>query len=107
MVRAAQWIDVGPATAATESKPLSADIDGYAVIVLRCGAQLYAIEDRCTHDGEPLAGAEIEECQVICPRHGSRFCVRTGEALTPPAYEPVRTFKARVENDRILVELPD
>ena len=106
MVLASQWIDVGAETAATETTPLSAEIDGIAIIVLRCGDAVHAIEDRCTHDGEPLAGAEVENCQVICPRHGARFCLRTGEALTPPAYEPVRTFKARVEKGRILVELP-
>ncbi len=106
VLAASQWIDVGPQTAATEAVPLSAEVDGYAIIVLRCGDDWYAIEDRCTHDGEPLAGAEVENCQVICPRHGARFCLRTGEALTPPAYEPVRTFKARAENGRILVELP-
>jgi 3-phenylpropionate/trans-cinnamate dioxygenase ferredoxin subunit len=105
-VSATRWIDVGPADAASESQPLSTEVDGYAVIVLRCGAELYAIEDRCTHDGEPLAGAEVEDCQVICPRHGARFCLRTGEALTPPAYEPVRTFNAKIENGRILVEQP-
>ena len=100
------WVDVGSAAAAEDSKPLSVDIDGLALLVVRCGSQLYAIEDRCTHDGEPLDGAEVESCQIICPRHGAHFCVRTGEALTPPAYEPLRTYKVRVENGRILVEDP-
>ena len=40
-----------------------------------------------------LAGGEIEDGQIICPRHGARFCLRTGEALTPPAYEPVRVYR--------------
>lgn len=103
---AAHWIDVGPAEAASETHPLSTEIDGYPVILFRCGEELFAIEDRCTHDGEALSGAEVEDCQVICPRHGARFCLRTGEALTPPAYEPVRTFKAKIEAGRILVEQP-
>jgi 3-phenylpropionate/trans-cinnamate dioxygenase ferredoxin component len=102
----AEWIDVGPASAATETAPLSAEVDGYSIIVLRCGAELYAIEDRCTHDGESLEGADVENCQVVCPRHGARFCLRSGEALTPPAYEPVRTFNAREQTGRILVEVP-
>ena len=102
----ARWIDVGSAAALSETQPLSTEVDGYAVIVLRCGEELFAIEDRCTHDGEPLAGAEVEDCQVICPRHGARFCLRTGEALTPPAYEPVRTFGAREENGRVFIEDP-
>ena len=100
------WVDVGGADSIEDSKSLPADIDGLALLVVRCGTELYAVEDRCTHDGEPLDDAEVEECQVICPRHGAHFCVRTGEALTPPAYEPLRTFKVRVENGRILVANP-
>jgi 3-phenylpropionate/trans-cinnamate dioxygenase ferredoxin subunit len=99
-------VDVGDAETLGDSKSLAADIDGFALLVVRCGSELYAIEDRCTHDGEPLEGAEVESCQIICPRHGAHFCVRTGEALTPPAYEPLKTFKVRVENGRILVENP-
>ncbi len=98
------WQDVGGADAVGESATLAAEVDGIAVLVVRCGTQLYAIEDRCTHDGEPLEGAEVEACQIICPRHGARFCVRSGEALTPPAYEALRTYPVRIENGRILVE---
>jgi 3-phenylpropionate/trans-cinnamate dioxygenase ferredoxin subunit len=48
----------------------------------------------------------VEACQIVCPRHGAQFCLRTGEALTPPAYEPLRTFKVREERGRVLVEAP-
>ncbi len=101
---AESWVDVGAADAVTESVPLVVELDGRGVIVVRCGEQIYAIEDRCTHDGEPLAGAEIEDCQIICPRHGARFCLRSGAALTPPAYEPVRIFAVREQAGRVLVE---
>ena len=100
------WVDVGAADSLTDQKSFAADIDGLALLVVRCGNQLYAVEDRCTHDGEPLEGAEVAECQIICPRHGAHFCLRTGEALTPPAYEPLQTFAARIDNDRVLVEVP-
>jgi 3-phenylpropionate/trans-cinnamate dioxygenase ferredoxin component len=100
------WVDVGAADSLADAESLSADVDGLALLVVRCGSELYAVEDRCTHDGEPLEGAEVESCQIICPRHGAHFCVRTGEALTPPAYEPLRTYRVRVENGRILVEQP-
>jgi 3-phenylpropionate/trans-cinnamate dioxygenase ferredoxin component len=101
------WVDVGSAAEVSEAIPLSVEVDGVALVVVRCGEELYAVEDRCTHDGEPLEGAEVEACQIICPRHGARFCLRTGEALTPPAYEPLRTFAAREENGRILVAQPE
>jgi 3-phenylpropionate/trans-cinnamate dioxygenase ferredoxin subunit len=99
-------VDVGSADAVEDSRSLAVEVDGFALLVVRCGSELYAVEDRCTHDGESLDGAEIESCQIICPRHGAHFCARTGEALTPPAYEPLRTFKVRVQNGRILVQNP-
>lgn len=101
-----EWIDIGPVSGLGEGVPLSAEVDGVPVVVVRCGKELYAVEDRCTHDGESFAGAEVESCELICPRHGSRFDLRTGDALTPPAYEPVRTYAVRERDGRILVEQP-
>jgi 3-phenylpropionate/trans-cinnamate dioxygenase ferredoxin subunit len=101
-----EWVDVGSTQALSETAPLSVDVDGVAVIVVRCGSELYAVEDRCTHDGESLGEAPVEDCQIICPRHGSHFCLRTGEALTPPAYEPLRTYRVRAAEGRVLIELP-
>ena len=100
------WVDVGAADALSETRPLVAEVEGVAVAIVRCGAELYAVEDRCTHDGESLDGAEVEDCQIICPRHGSHFCLRTGEALTPPAYEPLRTYRVSEQDGRILLEAP-
>ena len=101
-----QWIDIGGSDSVQETAPFSAEVDGIPIVVVRCGAELYAVEDRCTHDGEPLGEAEVQSCQIICPRHGAHFCLRTGEALTPPAYEPLRTYKVREAGGRVLVESP-
>ena len=101
-----EWIDVSDSESVNETAPFSTEVDGIPIVVVRCGADVYAVEDRCTHDGEPLGEAEVEACQIVCPRHGAHFCLRTGEALTPPAYEPLRTFKVREERGRVLVEAP-
>jgi 3-phenylpropionate/trans-cinnamate dioxygenase ferredoxin subunit len=101
-----RWVDVGAADAVNETAPLSVSVEGEQLVIVRCGDELYAVEDRCTHDGESLSGAEVEDCQIICPRHFSHFCLRTGEALTPPAYEPLRTYRVREQDGRILVEGP-
>jgi 3-phenylpropionate/trans-cinnamate dioxygenase ferredoxin subunit len=103
----AEWIDIGSAEALADGSCLTVEVDYSPIVVVRCGDKVYAIEDRCTHDGEALGGAEVEDCQIICPRHGARFCLRTGEALTPPAYEPVRTFEVREDNGRILLKRPE
>ena len=101
-----QWLDLGAAQDLTDQHSLSVEIDDVPLVIARCGDDLYAVENRCTHDGESLAGAEIEACEIICPRHGARFCLKSGAALTPPAYEPLRTFSVREEAGRILVERP-
>jgi len=69
-----------------------------AIGVYNAGGELYAIEDRCSHDDGPLAEGdwEPEELVAICPRHGARFDIRTGKALSLPAYLPVETFPVSV-----------
>jgi 3-phenylpropionate/trans-cinnamate dioxygenase ferredoxin subunit len=101
-----EWVDVGAAEAVSEAHPLPIEIDDLELLVARCGNELYAVENRCTHDGQSLSGAEIEACEIICPRHGARFSLKSGDALTPPAYEALRTFKVREEHGRILLERP-
>ncbi len=66
--------------------------------VYNADGDFYAIEDRCSHDDGPLAEGdwEPEECVAICPRHGARFDIRTGKALSLPAYLPVETFPVSV-----------
>ena len=97
------WVDVGASTQVEASSHLGAEVDGYLVRVVRVAGTLYAFEDRCTHDDSPFDDAPIENTEIICPRHGARFCLRTGEALSPPAYEPLRIFEAREVGGRIQV----
>jgi 3-phenylpropionate/trans-cinnamate dioxygenase ferredoxin subunit len=103
----AEWIDVGPAHATAAGNWLTGEVEGIPLAVVRVAGVLYAFEDRCTHDGESLAGAELEDLEVICPRHGARFSLTSGAAMSPPAYEPVRVFAVREESGRILVQAPE
>ncbi len=73
------------------------DADGTRIAVINFDGQYYAIEDICTHDGGELSGGSLEKNELICPRHGARFDVRTGEALCAPAYEPTATFPIRID----------
>jgi 3-phenylpropionate/trans-cinnamate dioxygenase ferredoxin subunit len=81
--------------------------EGVSVGVYNLGGELYAIEDRCSHDDGPLCEGDWDpdDGVVICPRHGANFDVRTGAALTLPAFEPVSTFPVRVSGDTIEVDL--
>jgi 3-phenylpropionate/trans-cinnamate dioxygenase ferredoxin component len=79
-----------------------------AIGVFNANDELYALEDRCSHDDGPLAEGEFdaETCVVVCPRHGSEFDVRTGRPRTLPAYLPVETYRVWVEDGLIKLELP-
>lgn len=92
------WIAVGPADSIAPGDYAQVEVDDRFVAVFNIDGEFFAVEDVCTHDGGGLAGGAVEDHVVVCPRHGARFCLRTGAALTPPAYEPVRTYATRVAN---------
>ncbi len=98
------WIDVAPATEFKPGQSRLVEADNVSIAVFNLDGDYFALEDVCTHDGSPMLGCGLEADevidgdQIICPRHGARFCIRTGEALTPPAYEPIAMFPVRIEN---------
>ena len=73
------------------------------IAVFNLDGRFYAIADVCTHDAGQLTGGAIEGDEIVCPRHGARFSIRTGAALTAPAYEPTDTFPVRLEEGQIQV----
>ena len=77
--------------------------------VYNCGGELYAIEDRCSHDDGPLCLGpfDADACRVVCPRHGASFDLESGRALSLPAYLPVRTFPVRVEDGNVVVDVDE
>lgn len=83
------------------------EIDGVRIAIFNLDGELHAIEDVCTHDGGPLVEGEMmNDCQVECPRHGARFDIRTGAALSMPAFEATNTYAVEIDGDDILVERP-
>lgn len=100
----AEWVGVAREGDLKPGEMRTVDVDGAQIAVFNLQGQYYALEDVCTHDGGVLTGGEIEGDQIICPRHGARFCIKTGAALTAPAYEPTATFPVRVENGEVQVK---
>jgi 3-phenylpropionate/trans-cinnamate dioxygenase ferredoxin subunit len=98
-----EWVTVAKVGELAPGSHRVVDVDGASVAVFNVGGKFYAIEDVCTHDGGQLTGGTVEGDQVVCPRHGARFSIRTGDALTAPAYEPTAKFPVRVENGVIQV----
>ncbi len=97
------WVTVAPAEELSPGEFRTVDADGTQIVVFNLDGEYYAIEDVCTHDGGQLTGGHVEGGEIVCPRHGARFCIRTGEALTAPAYEPTAKFPVRVEAGEVQV----
>ena len=81
-------------------------VEGTEVCLVRTCGEVFAVRDQCTHADVPLSEGEVEGCAVECWLHGSRFDLRTGAVLNPPASVAVATYAVRIEADWVLIELP-
>jgi nitrite reductase/ring-hydroxylating ferredoxin subunit len=97
------WVDAGADADLAEGTIVVVGDPADPVAVARGGGRLYAFDDTCTHEECPLSDGIVTDAEVECPCHGSIFNMRTGEALTGPALESVRTYRVRVEDGRIQV----
>jgi 3-phenylpropionate/trans-cinnamate dioxygenase ferredoxin component len=97
------WTPVCPFAELPAGSHRVVDVDGVQVAVFNLDGELHAIEDVCTHDGGILTGGPIEGDCIVCPRHGAKFSIRTGEALSAPAYEPTAKLPVRVEDGMVEV----
>ena len=103
----ARFVRVGRISEVPNGRPEVFVVEDRHIAIYRLDGGYYAIEDICTHDGGPLAEGEIEGGEVICPRHGARFDIKTGAVRSMPAITPVEAYPVRVEGDDLFVGLPD
>lgn len=82
------------------------EVDGEYLVLFNIGDQFFAIADLCSHDDGPLGEGGVDDYQIICPRHGARFDLRTGKALTFPAVEDIPAYPVVVRDGRIEVGIP-
>jgi 3-phenylpropionate/trans-cinnamate dioxygenase ferredoxin subunit len=83
------------------------EIDEFNIVVFNISGDLYAIADVCSHDDGPLGDGELEsEHSIACPRHGARFDIRSGKALTLPAVVDIPAYPVRVKDGQVEVGIP-
>jgi len=83
------------------------EVNEQLIVLLQVGGEFFALDDVCTHDGGPLSDGKLEDHTIACPRHGAKFDIRTGAALTMPATQPTRSHEVKVENGEVFVRLRD
>ena len=97
---APRFLPVAAADALTADGTLLCEAGALQVLLVRHGAEWYAIAPWCTHAGAPLAGGRIAGGRIHCPLHGAAFDLATGAPLTPPAFRKIATFPVRVVDGR-------
>ncbi len=100
------FYEVAAADEFPNGERLFVEIGEYYLVVFNIAGQYYAIEDLCSHDDGPLGDGDLEGYEIICPRHGARFDVRTGKVLTLPAVEDIPAYPVRLVADKIEVGVP-
>lgn len=103
----AEWVTVATTQGVPDGGLTAATLDGMEIVLANTGGQLRAVADECTHAGCSLAyDGELDGNTLTCQCHGSMFDLTTGEAIGPPATEPVAVYRVRVEGDEIQVQRP-
>ena len=99
-----EWINVIASNGLADGEHLVFDLDGIDVAVFKVNGEFFAIEDACSHDGAEIASGILDGHTIMCPRHGARFCLKTGAVKAPPAYEAINCFPVRVHQDWVQVQ---
>jgi anthranilate 1,2-dioxygenase ferredoxin component len=84
----------------------AATINGWHILVSQVGGVFSALNDRCTHAASPLSLGRVRGEQIICPKHGARFELKTGKCVGG-AHRDIRTFPVKIEDGIIWVQVPD
>ena len=101
-----EWTQVAPADEIAAGEVRVVEVDGVMVAVYNLDGDFIAIEDVCPHDGAEIASGCLKNGVLECPRHGATFDLRSGDVLTPPAYDPLEMMQVRVENGMVEVRDP-
>ena len=81
------------------------EVQEVSIVVVRAGDEVYALEDRCSHEEFPLSDGWLDNDNLVCSFHGARFDLKSGDALSLPAYEGVKTFPVRIHDNKIEIQL--
>ncbi len=100
-----EFVDIGSTDEIPKGKMKSVRVNHRRIVVVNSDDGFYAMEDECSHDYAPISTGWVRQGEVICPRHGARFDVKTGEAKSPPAVAGIDIYPTKIENGRILVQV--
>ena len=102
----AEYLEIAPASELLNGERLFIEVEGKSIVIFNIADQFFAIADICTHDDGPLGDGDLEGYNIVCPRHGGEFDVRTGKAVQLPVVVDVPAYPVRVVDGMIQVGIP-
>ena len=101
-----EYLDIAPASELPNGERLYVEVEGKSLVIFNIADRFFAIGDICSHDDGPVGDGDLEDYNIVCPRHGGEFDIRTGKAVQLPAVVDIPAYPARVMDGMIQVGLP-
>ena len=101
-----EYIEIAPDSELPNGQRLFVDVGDRPIVIFNIAGRFFAIGDVCSHDDGPLGDGMIEGFNVVCPRHGAEFDVRTGQAVQMPAVVDIPAYPVQVRNGTIFIGVP-
>jgi 3-phenylpropionate/trans-cinnamate dioxygenase ferredoxin subunit len=102
-----EYVSIGEEGDIKNGERLFVEIDDITLVIFNIDGQLYAIADECSHDDGPVGEGDLDGFEIICPRHGARFDIRTGKVLALPAIVDIPAYPVRIRDGQIEVGIPN
>lgn len=101
-----EYSEIAPASELPNGERLFIEIEGKSLVIFNIAGQLFSIADICSHDNGPVGEGDLEGFNVVCPRHGGEFDVRTGKAVQLPVVEDIPAYPVHVREGMIFIGIP-
>ena len=101
-----EFFEILPADQLPPGERMFLEVEGKSIALFNLAGKLFAIGDVCTHDNGPVGDGEVDGYEVVCPRHGARFDIRTGKATSLPAVVDIPAYPVRVVGAMIEIGIP-
>ncbi|NJC95981.1 MAG: biphenyl 2,3-dioxygenase [Anaerolineales bacterium] len=101
-----EFVEIAPASELPNGERLFLELEGRAIVIFNIADQLFAVGDICTHDDGPLGDGDLEGYNIVCPRHGAEFDVRTGKVMQMPAVVDIPAYPVKTVDGMIQLGIP-
>ncbi len=101
-----EFVEIAPVSELPNGERLFVDLSDKPIVIFNIAGQLFAIGDVCSHDDGPLGDGLLEDHNIVCPRHGAEFDVRTGKAMAMPAVIDIPAYPVKLVDGNIFVGIP-